>query len=285
MRSFGDTQGPRAVLAESAGEPTMDMASSSTPATASGSAASLAHANWRAAMPRRVTWSTLGTWNPTSQCHAPRLLLYLYGELRSFVYTRERTAEMLHLSDKCFFVLGVTDSTICEPGERPGLCRRYRSAPQAAPLEWSRFAKAIDSVPDLLARSRSVFAGRLAAMVFQRPNGVMDDHGHGHPWPVRLGNAVMDHGSKFEDQMHALVLLTAQLERQHQFVIDPRAIVIRTRFDILCPSYADLAGAHEYLRGPRGLGLMFGQEIFDAQGDMHILTSFAAWQHVKSGGR
>jgi len=30
---------------------------------------------------------------------------------------------------------------------------------------------------------------------------------------------------------------------------------------------------------------MFGQEIFDAQGDMHILTSFAAWQHVKSGGR
>ena len=95
----------------------------------------------------------------------------------------------------------------------------------------------------------------------------------------------MDHGSKFEDQMHALVLLTAQLERQHQFVIDPRAIVIRTRFDILCPSYADLAGAHEYLRGPRGLGLMFGQEIFDAQGDMHILTSFAAWQHVKSGGR
>jgi hypothetical protein len=72
-----------------------------------------------------VVWARNGTWPaPDEQCPAPRVLLVLYGHLRTFVYTRRTLARMADLASRhCAFTIAVTEESICDVSATPAAGR------------------------------------------------------------------------------------------------------------------------------------------------------------------
>jgi hypothetical protein len=89
-----------------------------------------------------------GAWSVrASDCVKPRLWLLLYGQVRTFEYTRRNLLALATMSSStCSFVVGLAAPTICDADATPGMCVVVKNVSNGAPLRWDAFAPAVDSV-------------------------------------------------------------------------------------------------------------------------------------------
>lgn len=185
----------------------------------------------------RLVTSSVGSWQATSHCAAPRLWILLCGHLRTFAWTRSSLAEVAARSSAdCFFVAAAVPLQI-EATVRTGFW-----SPPAPSTAAARISN--DAADALMAASSAAFAGRLAYAVINR-SGAFDRATAGLP--------VM---------WHVAWAVARWAARTHAMAIDPSAVLVRTRPDVLLRAPVGLAGLQRYFRhGRHGTHLFLNQDV------------------------
>jgi hypothetical protein len=114
----------------------------------------------------------------SAACPAPRLLLLLYGQVRTFHYTQSNIAAMArNTSGDCYLAVTVADASICATyatvGLRGGCVKNHNAMVNDAPLHWSAFPDdAGEAGVDAMLRhaSHAAFGGRLAYAIVSMPS-------------------------------------------------------------------------------------------------------------------
>ena len=184
----------------------------------------------------RLVASTAGSWHATPHCATPRLWILLCGHLRTFAWTRSSLAEIAARSSAdCYFVAAAVPLQI-EATLRTGFWSPV--APSSA------VGTSNDAAEALMAASSAAFAGRLAYAVINR-SGAYDRATAGLPlmWHVAWAVARWAAGT-------------------HAMAIDPSAVVVRTRPDVLLRAPIGLTGLQRYFRhGRDGAHLFLSQDV------------------------
>lgn len=173
-----------------------------------------------------------GTWVPKPGCPFPRVILVLYGQLRTFAQTYQHHALMAkQTSDDCFFVVAVTDKEICEPDPAQlGRClggKGQNNRGKKVKVWWSASTlgngtASVDDAANVINWTRPAFGNSLSATIYQTVPLTMKEKVY-YLWGVRAHAAVRTVHEAFERQGYPLDL--------------ERTVVLRTRFDILPQTY------------------------------------------------
>ena len=213
-----------------------------------------------------VVAMSLGQWEPRPGCSSPRLWIFLGGHFRTFMFTRRVMAELIrNSSSNCYLVAAITPETIDVPDDE---LRGWNPR-----IGWEQFADKFDSVPTLLKEASKTFDGRLAYAV------------------VKRAGAVGAYPGCLPFYWHGVWAVATAAAKAHKIVIDPNAVVLRTRPDVLLSRQLDLDRLYSYFAsGARGRHLMLGQDkkgagkngmggTWVAQADFHAITSWHAFQN------
>lgn len=209
--------------------------------------------------------SSSGGFYPTSACPRPRMLLLLYGQLRTLRYTAANLERMAALSSKdCYFAVAVADHEYCEAHESlPGMCAPPRYGGNFALLNWSNFA---NSVIEMLRHTQKhTFHGRLAYTVARFARG------------FRLADKVAAYSSMLGEM---LVTLLRQAPLNNT---SADAIVVRSRFDASYSHYFDLDALRQRILQPaasRHFAVVVGQEYNTSQTDLHLMSTLATYRRL-----
>eukprot|EP00756_Hemistasia_phaeocysticola_P028557 Hpha_TRINITY_DN1617_c0_g1::TRINITY_DN1617_c0_g1_i1::g.48721::m.48721 len=206
-----------------------------------------------------IRWTSNGTWHPTPDCPAPRVVLVLYGHVRSFVYTRQALARMAQASSAdCAFTIAVTEENVCDPDRKsPGWCKSVKGTR----LKWSAFVHSAYDAAKVMRESSDTFGHRFAATVYEKdPTALQDAGWKTNVWSKRIQHAI------------------TQVQKTHKFSYRANAtIVVRTRFDMLPTTYMDFT--KEQRANPtslffrNGKGIVYTSDVFECQPDHHLYTT------------
>ena len=225
-----------------------------------------------------------GHFIPTATCASPKLWLLLYGQVRSFAYTRQNLLAMASQSSgACSYTVALASPTVCDADTaHPGLCLPFKhneplrraNDSLSVPLRWDGFVSSVDAVGTLLQETAAKFAhdGRFAYAVVRMPQD--------QPSASGAGGKLLG----LRQRMKKLPLywrhLVDVIESSGVPIMRKDALIIRTRFDVWFPDAFDLSPmpnlfAHA-ASSSRG-GLALSQESSVAQGDLLLITSYSTY--------
>ena len=209
--------------------------------------------------------ASAGQWVPRSACRGPRVWLFLVGHYRTFSWTRDLLASTMNFSSaNCYFVCALVPQQI----EPRSVQNKHWSV---RPHVWKNLSTNFDGAAELMTESAKAFRGQLAFAVVHR-TGKYDQ--------MPVAHIVSWHG------VWAVARWAAHT---HGFSIDPAAVVVRTRPDVLLRTPFAIGWLQHYFREtPRGRHLMIGQDVrawafrlgshWTAQSDYFAVTSFVAFE-------
>lgn len=190
----------------------------------------------------RVVNASQGQWMPTQQCPTPRLWIFLSGHYRTFSWTRAALAEVAAISsENCYFVAAAVPRHI-EAEQRTG---KWSPVPGGV---WPQIASHNDAAAVLMAESSVAFGGRLAYAVLDR-TGAYDR--------LPAGLAVL---------WHAVWAVARWVASTRSFLpIDPSAVVVRTRPDVLLRAPFAVAPLQRHFKAAHhGMHLILNQDVREA---------------------
>ena len=180
-----------------------------------------------------------GHFVPTATCASPKLWLLLYGQVRSFAYTRQNLLAMASQSSgACSYTVALASPTVCDADTaHPGLCLPFKhneplrraNDSLSVPLRWDGFVSIVDAVGTQLQETAAKFAhdGRFAYAVVRMPQD--------QPSASGAGGKLLG----LRQRMKKLPLywrhLVDVIEASGVPIMRKDALIIRTRFDVWFP--------------------------------------------------